>query len=79
MKRRKTIPVPHEPIPPRVYAIMQRRAREVVRHVGQCVHPVTLDEIAICGYYAGLADMAQALRRHPQYAIAPQDEDWQMP
>lgn len=78
MKRRKPLPVPHEPIPERVLAIMQKRAREVVRHIGQCAGPVTLNEIAMCGYYAGLEDMAAALRRFPPAVLVPQ-EDWQMP
>lgn len=80
MKRRKPLPVPHEPIPEKVLGIMQKRAREVVRHIGQCVQPVTLNEIAMCGYYAGLEDMAAALRRHPECVLElrPQ-EDWQLP
>lgn len=80
MKRRKQLPTPHEPIPDRVIAVMQRRAAEVVRHVGNCRHPVTLNEIAMCGYYAGLEDMAMALRRHPECVVdRKQDGDWQLP
>lgn len=39
-----------------------------------------LNEIAMCGYYAGLEDMAMALRRHPECVVdRKQDEDWQLP
>lgn len=79
MKRRNTLRVPHEPIPPRVYAIMQRRAREVVSAIGK-MPETTLMEFAMCGYYAGLEDMAAALRRHPECVLVPRvDEDWQLP
>jgi hypothetical protein len=79
MKRRKPTTVPHEPIPPRVYAIMQRRAREVVSAIGK-LPETTLMEFAMCGYYAGLEDMAQALRTHPECVLEVKPpEDWRLP
>lgn len=66
-------------IPAKVWAITQRRGREVVRSIGKCTGDVTLAEIAMAGYLQGLEDMALALRKFPQHILCNRDEDWSLP
>lgn len=79
MMRRKRSPTTpeREPIPEKVYAIIQRRGREVVQAIGH-LPETTLAEIAMCGYLRGLEDMALARDRFPKPPTNPPD-DWQLP
>lgn len=68
-------------IPAKVFAIMKRRALEVVRCIGHRPD-TTLADIAMSGYLQGLDDMQRAIFNNPHVLRAEptsSGEDWQLP